>query len=298
MAQLLLGVAAALGRRAAEDALDARHELARVERLRQVVVGADLEADDLVDVLVAGGEHQDRHVRGLAHAAADLDPVDVGQHQVEDDQRGLLGRDLRQRGAAGGDGAHVVAGVLEVEGDERGDRRLVLDDQNRLRAGGHQPVVGRCTLFSAVTVPSWKRLLELRAAACSSPARGRCGSRLRRSSTRPGRSWPRRRGCVAAALADGREVDAASVDDDPVAAADDAEAHARAAVADTGLADEPDAASRRRRRPGLGVLGRRGRRSSTVPLASRPITPPRAVDRDFAAAALDRERAIVGARRG
>src|SRR5262249_36850834 len=39
---------AALGRRAAKDRLDARHELARVERLRHVVVGADLEADDLV----------------------------------------------------------------------------------------------------------------------------------------------------------------------------------------------------------------------------------------------------------
>ena len=85
--QLLLDVAAALGRCAAEDALDAGDELARVERLRQVVVGADLEADDLVDVLVAGGQHQDRHVGGLADAPADLEPVDVGQHQVEDDQR-------------------------------------------------------------------------------------------------------------------------------------------------------------------------------------------------------------------
>src|SRR6185295_18371177 len=43
---------AALRRRAAEDRLDARDELARVERLREVVVGADLEPDDLVDVLV------------------------------------------------------------------------------------------------------------------------------------------------------------------------------------------------------------------------------------------------------
>ena len=45
----------AVGRRAAQDRAHARDELARVERLRHVVVGADLEADDLVDVLVARG---------------------------------------------------------------------------------------------------------------------------------------------------------------------------------------------------------------------------------------------------
>src|SRR5215218_3866394 len=47
--------------RAPQNGLDARDELARVERLRQVVVGADLEPDDLLDVLVARRQHQDRH---------------------------------------------------------------------------------------------------------------------------------------------------------------------------------------------------------------------------------------------
>src|SRR5213076_74843 len=41
-----------LGRRAPQDRLHPRHELARVERLRHVVVRADLESDDLVHVLV------------------------------------------------------------------------------------------------------------------------------------------------------------------------------------------------------------------------------------------------------
>ncbi len=68
-----------------------------IERLRQVVVGADLEPDDLVDVLVARGEHQDRHVRVLAQPLADLDPVDVGEHQVEHDQRRRRGGRLGER---------------------------------------------------------------------------------------------------------------------------------------------------------------------------------------------------------
>src|SRR2546423_6694117 len=49
-----------LGRGSAEDRLHARDELARIEGLRHVVVRADLEADDLVDVLVTRSEHQDR----------------------------------------------------------------------------------------------------------------------------------------------------------------------------------------------------------------------------------------------
>ena len=79
----------ALRRRPTEDGLHPSDELPRVERLRQVVVGPDLEADDLVHVLVARGQHQDRHVGALADPAADLDPVDVREHQVEDDERDL-----------------------------------------------------------------------------------------------------------------------------------------------------------------------------------------------------------------
>src|SRR5215204_1398108 len=78
---------AALRGRAAQDRLDPRNELPRVERLREVVVRADLEADDLVDVFVTRRQHQDRDVRLLPDAAADLDTIAVRKHEVEDDQR-------------------------------------------------------------------------------------------------------------------------------------------------------------------------------------------------------------------
>jgi hypothetical protein len=37
--------------------MDARHQLARIEWPRHVVVGADLEPDDAVDVIALGGQH-------------------------------------------------------------------------------------------------------------------------------------------------------------------------------------------------------------------------------------------------
>src|SRR5215211_8814047 len=65
---------AALGRGAAEDRLHASDQLPWIERLRQVVVRADLEPDDLVDILVTSGQHQDGDVGVLSDPTADLNP--------------------------------------------------------------------------------------------------------------------------------------------------------------------------------------------------------------------------------
>ncbi len=50
-------------RRAAQDRLHAREQLARIERLRQIVVGAEIEPDDAIDVVAARREHQHRRLR-------------------------------------------------------------------------------------------------------------------------------------------------------------------------------------------------------------------------------------------
>ena len=132
---------------AAQDRADAGDQLARVERLREVVVGADLEADDLVDVVVARRQHQDRHRARRAHVAADLEPVHVGQVEVEQDQRraradGLL---LRLRAVDGA--VDRVAGLLEIGADEARDVGFVLDDEDALGHGltlATRPVAPAC----------------------------------------------------------------------------------------------------------------------------------------------------------
>ena len=58
--------------RAPQQRANARDELARRERLDEVVVGAELETGDAVLFLALGGEHDDRHVGGVADRAADL----------------------------------------------------------------------------------------------------------------------------------------------------------------------------------------------------------------------------------
>src|SRR5690606_14300298 len=68
-------------------------QLTHTERFDDVVVGADLEANYPVDLLTARCQHHDgdmlRAVLSL-DLAANVEPSDVRQHDVEQDQLGLL----------------------------------------------------------------------------------------------------------------------------------------------------------------------------------------------------------------
>ena len=77
-----------VGPRAAQDGLDPRAQFAGIERLRQVVVGAHLQAQDPILLVAARRQHQDRRARRRADAPEDFKSPDVGQHHVEHDDRG------------------------------------------------------------------------------------------------------------------------------------------------------------------------------------------------------------------
>ena len=98
---------------AAQQRLHAAHQLAHAERLDQVVVGADLEADHLVDLVGARRQEQDRRPRlappGGRPRSHPCPAADVEQHQVGRDvgqagDRLLAGRDdhdvIRSRSSA------------------------------------------------------------------------------------------------------------------------------------------------------------------------------------------------------
>ena len=124
----------------AQHGLDAGDELARIERLRQVVVGAHLETDDAVDVLALGGQHDDGHaVAGGAQAAADREPVLAGQHEVEHDQMRRIALELPVEIARVGQGGDLEALLGQIAGQEIAQAHVVVDDQDlrRGRFGGH-----------------------------------------------------------------------------------------------------------------------------------------------------------------
>jgi hypothetical protein len=121
---------------APEQGLDPAHQLAQAERLGEVVVGAEFEADHLVDLVVARGQDEDRHLGARrAEPAEDLEAVHARQADVEHDEVGrLVDREVEAL-LAGPRDRDLVALLLQGVLDAARDRVLVLDDQD----GGRRP---------------------------------------------------------------------------------------------------------------------------------------------------------------
>ena len=132
---------------ASQQRVDASDELARAERLRHVVVGADGETDEQVGLAVARGQHQYRQRMLTLDLLADLDAVETGEHQVEHDEIGAEPlAQLDAAGAVAGD-LDFVALAAQPGGDRGRDRRFVLDHRDpaagrgaprRVRPGGRR----------------------------------------------------------------------------------------------------------------------------------------------------------------
>ena len=74
---------------AAQHRLDAGHHFLGVKGLDHVIVGAQLQAQHLVKGLALGGQHHHGGVAQLADAAADLEAVHPGHHDVQQHHVGL-----------------------------------------------------------------------------------------------------------------------------------------------------------------------------------------------------------------
>ena len=71
-----------------QHGFDTRFELIDVERLGDEVVSAELQTEDGIALLRRGAADDDRHVGDRFEARTQHEPVDVGQHQIENDQIG------------------------------------------------------------------------------------------------------------------------------------------------------------------------------------------------------------------
>jgi hypothetical protein len=116
--------------RPAQQRADARQHLLHVEGLCDVVVGAGVEALDLVAPAVARGQDQDRHgAAGLAPLVDDGDAVLLRQAEIE--HNGVVGLRLAEEGSLlAVEGAiHHVAGVAQRPDDLPVQVDVVLDDE-------------------------------------------------------------------------------------------------------------------------------------------------------------------------
>ncbi len=116
--------------RAAQHGADPRHQLLEAERLHEVVVAAEREPAHLVVGAVARGEEQHRRPYAVvAKPAAHLEAVEVGQHDVEHDQVGIMLLDGVERVTTRAGGAHLETLVAEGRFEHGPQVVLVVDEQ-------------------------------------------------------------------------------------------------------------------------------------------------------------------------
>ena len=116
---------------AAEDGLHAGDEFKHGEGLHQVVVGPQAQALHPVRLLAAGREHEDGHlIHALPEGLQDLEPVELGQHQVQHDEIGPPGRMGRQGWQTVAHGLDGVAFKTQVVDEELAEGRLILHHED------------------------------------------------------------------------------------------------------------------------------------------------------------------------
>src|SRR6266487_1615008 len=124
----------------AEQGADPGQQLGQPERLGHVVVGARVEPDHRVHLVRPRGE--DEHGDGLpfrAQTPAYLQPVQLGQPDVEHDQVEPAGHGRIQRARAVSRNVDVIAFAPQRAGQWVGDGEVILGKQN----AGHDPMVRR-----------------------------------------------------------------------------------------------------------------------------------------------------------
>ncbi len=108
-----------------------RQQLLPLERLDEVVVGADVQPGDARVQRVARGQHEDRRVVLVgAQLAGDVEAVHPRQAEVEHDQVGEEGVDLVQRLDPVAGELHLVALQAQRALEHLGDLLVVLDDEH------------------------------------------------------------------------------------------------------------------------------------------------------------------------
>src|SRR5690606_17392044 len=104
--------------------------LSWVERLRQVIVRAELEPDNAIDIVAARGQHDHGDVAAPANPLQHLEPAEAGKHDVEDQKvESFAGELLQALFAARGDGK-VEPFPGEVVAQHAAELPVVVDKQD------------------------------------------------------------------------------------------------------------------------------------------------------------------------
>jgi hypothetical protein len=148
---------------AAEDGIDAGHQLAHVEGLGQIVVGANFQTHDAVDVFAARREHNDGHIGFATQAPKHFESVHAGQIHIQQDeiQAGVSG--LFDALLSGVDGAEFEPFLRERLAEQLGHLAIIVDDQYFPHSASIRPIRAICQFPGRGLPVCWHRHVRLSA---------------------------------------------------------------------------------------------------------------------------------------
>ena len=123
-------------RGALEDIADPQHQFARLERLGDIIVGADLQALDPGLRLVARRQHDDRHRGRGADEAREIEAGFAGHHDVEDQQIEMQAEQLGAGVAGARRRGDAIAFAGQKARQQIADAAVVVDQQQMRRVVG------------------------------------------------------------------------------------------------------------------------------------------------------------------
>src|SRR5688572_4182416 len=129
------------GHRAEHETLDATsaashhclnpcQQLVEIERLGEIVVGAQFQSAQLVGFLGASREDHYWSAPSLTHQATQFEAAAVREHEIEEDEVWLKGAKTCDRLAAVPCGTHLIARESEIVGNDLRQHVVVFDDQD------------------------------------------------------------------------------------------------------------------------------------------------------------------------
>src|SRR5438094_1883830 len=160
---------------AAQDDVHPCDEFARAERLGDIVVAADLQTQHAIDLVVAGGEKQDRNVRGLSDFPADVQAVEFRHADIQNDQIRPVGGKAGQRFLAVARLEDSHPGLLQRNTDDLAYVQVVINDENAVRQTA-LPAQLACSRTSLWSYSSVRRQGRAGGASSESPRSARIQS--------------------------------------------------------------------------------------------------------------------------
>jgi hypothetical protein len=114
---------------AAKNCAYASDQLARIERLRQIVVRADFQSYNAVNIFTARGQQQHWNFRFVPQAAQNFKPVESRQHDIEDHQEELPIKGLLETPVSIGGRLDLEAFRSQVFADQAAKLHVVIDNK-------------------------------------------------------------------------------------------------------------------------------------------------------------------------